>query len=172
MRVYLVGLPGSGKTTFGQELAIELAMQFIDLDHEIVEQTGKQITDIFAQYGEEYFRKLESEIVKESVQFDNSIISTGGGAPCFFDNMAYMNGHGLTIFLDVEVKEIVKRMSAGQVAGRPLFKGKTNSEEVLEELSQLRTNRLKYYEQASIHLSGDQLELAHAISFIKNRILL
>ena len=154
MKIFLIGLPGSGKTTLGKRLATALQLPFIDLDKEIEITEGKQIREIFAEKKEEYFRKLESsELKKWCSKPEDYVMATGGGAPCFFDNIDVINSSGKSIFLDVPASEIVRRMSTGPIEKRPLLAagGKDGLKDSIEFL---RTNRLTYYKQASIILSG------------------
>ena len=87
MRIYLIGLPGSGKTTLGKQVAKALNLTFIDMDEKIEQTEGKSISEIFSKEGEAYFRDIERAMLHQVAQEENCIISTGGGAPCFFDNM-------------------------------------------------------------------------------------
>ncbi len=88
MRIFLIGMPGAGKSTLGQQTAIALNLDFHDLDVLIVEKTGMEITEIFRERGEEYFRKIEAKILKEVVQDqDDFVMATGGGTPCFYQNI-------------------------------------------------------------------------------------
>ena len=123
MKILLIGLPGSGKSTLGKKLARQLCLPFLDLDT-IIEQTAKQpIRTIFAQQGEDAFRKLEQQALHQVIEQKKALVlATGGGAPCFFDNMEYMNQRGTTVFLDVPIATIVQRMQGQQVADRPLLR--------------------------------------------------
>jgi len=166
MKVFLLGLPGSGKTTLGRRLAATLQLPFIDLDKEIERTEGKLIREIFAEKKEDYFRQLESaELKKWCNKTDDFVMATGGGAPCFFDNIEVINRSGKSIFLDVPASEIVRRMSRGPIEKRPLLAagGKDGLKDSIEFL---RTNRLSYYKQASITLAGIDIsaqEMADAL---------
>ena len=102
-RIILIGYMGAGKTTLGHALANRLQLQFIDLDLYIEERYRKTISQIFAERGEEGFRLIEQRMLHEVAEFEDVVISTGGGTPCFFDNIDYMNRQGTTVFLDVPV---------------------------------------------------------------------
>lgn len=159
MKIFLLGLPGSGKTTLGRKLAAELHLPFVDLDKEIEKTEGKPIREIFAEKKEDYFRKLESaELRKWSEKPGDFVMATGGGAPCFFDNIDVINKSGKSIFLDVPASEIVRRMSMGPIEKRPLLAagGKDGLKDSIEFL---RSNRLSYYKQATITLSGPDISL-------------
>ena len=102
MLIFLVGYMGCGKSTLGREMARRLGYEFVDTDNFIEEQQGKKISAIFAEEGEDYFRKLEREAVKSLKGRDNVIVSTGGGLPCFNGNMELMNEMGFTVFIKLD----------------------------------------------------------------------
>ena len=105
-RIFLTGYMGSGKTTLGRALAAEMGIPFIDLDHYIEKRYCKTIAQLFAEKGEEGFREVERRMLHEVGEFEDVIISTGGGTPCFFDNIEYMNAQGTTVYLDVPVERL------------------------------------------------------------------
>lgn len=109
-RVFLVGYMGAGKTTVGKELAKLAGLSFIDLDFYIEGRYHKAVSQIFAERGEEAFREIERNMLHEVAEFEDVLISTGGGAPCFFDNMEFMNASGTTVYLKVSVEELAKRL--------------------------------------------------------------
>src|SRR5690554_536810 len=124
VRIVLVGLPGSGKSTFGSKLALQLGFPFYDLDELVVQQEGKSISEIFYEKGEGYFRQAESQALEERLSADDAmVLATGGGAPCFNDNMDRINHHAISVFMDVPLPQIIERMTFGEVALRPLFQG-------------------------------------------------
>ena len=98
-RIFLIGFMGSGKTTLGKALAQKLGVDFIDLDLYIETRYHKTVREIFAESGEERFRQIEKSLLHEVADFENVIIAAGGGTPCFFDNIDYMNGHGTCVYL-------------------------------------------------------------------------
>ena len=121
--IFLIGLPASGKSTFGKSIANALSLNHVDLDQVIEGNTNKSISTIFKLYGEKYFREIERDALHELLDRSNTyIISCGGGTPCFYDNMNRMNAVGLTIFLDIPVAVIVKRAIDND--GRPILKEK------------------------------------------------
>lgn len=168
MKIYLIGLPSSGKTTLGKQLALALQSKFIDMDELIETKEGKSIAEIFAQQGEDYFRKVEKHVLAEMVDLmdEKQIISTGGGAPCFFDNMEQMNQDGLTIYLNVSPKELVRRLSGSGTASRPLLQGK-KANALEQEISDKLTQRNQYYSQAKHILDGDKLHVNDLINLVK-----
>jgi shikimate kinase len=126
-KIFLIGYMGSGKTTIGKLLAKKMGLQFIDVDVFIENRYRKTISAIFEERGEEGFRKIERQALSEIIEFENSVISTGGGLPCFFDNMELMNKAGITIYLKTSVEELLKRLGSGK-QNRPLIKGKSPEE--------------------------------------------
>lgn len=127
IRIFLTGYMGAGKTTLGKAFARELNIPFIDLDWYIEERLHKSIRELFIERGEASFRELERTMLHEVAEFENVIISTGGGTPCFFDNMEYMNEHGQTVFLDVHPDVLFRRLRVA-TQQRPILQGKTDEE--------------------------------------------
>lgn len=170
MNIYLTGMPGSGKTTFGKRLAKAMGFTFCDLDVLITEHEKKPVTEIFAQQGETYFRQLESELLKKTLSYTHTIIATGGGTPCFFDNMQWMCMQGITIFLDVTLPELTQRLMVGTKGEqkRPLFANKT-PEELQASLAAMRQLRLPYYEQARFHLGPHQIKTEVAMALLQEK---
>ena len=143
--IFLIGLPASGKSTFGKSIADALNLNHVDLDQVIEANTNKSISTIFKLYGEKYFREIERDALSKLFDRSNTyIISCGGGTPCFYDNMNRMNAVGITIFLDIAVDVIVKRVK--ETHDRPLLKMKNLEETII----QLRSERIKYYQQANL----------------------
>lgn len=157
MRIFLIGMMGSGKTTLGRQLATELQCAFVDLDAYLEQREGRSIAQLFEQEGQERFREMEREALEAVVQeYDQAVISTGGGAPCFFDNIGFMNRHGKTFFLDVPVEEILRRLLACDLQVRPLLAGKTEAE-VKTFLLNTLSHRRQFYERASATLQGEDI---------------
>ena len=124
MRIFLIGFMGCGKSTIGKKLAKTLSCKFIDLDKYIEGKTGKSIQQIFKEKGEKYFRVLETESLMEICKSDNLVIATGGGTPCFFDNMQRILDKGICIYLKMEANNLVKRLSK-EKSKRPLIENLT-----------------------------------------------
>lgn len=155
-RIFLVGYMGAGKTTLGRALADILGLQFVDLDHYIEMRYHKTITQIFADNGESGFREIERRMLHEAGEFENVVISTGGGTPCFFDNMEYMNGQGTTVYLDVPVERLFIRLSIARHK-RPLIREK-NDEELRTFISEQLEKREEHYKKARHTFVADKLE--------------
>ncbi len=166
MRIYLLGLPGSGKTTLGKQVAKALNLQFHDLDAAIEKAANQTIPEIFTQHGEDYFRKLEQQQLHQTSTLENTLIATGGGAPCFFDNMDFIKNHGTSIFIDVSVEALFNRLHGHGTSKRPLLQNKTD-QELKDDLANRRTARLPFYTQADIILSNDQLKYQDLLQALK-----
>ena len=156
IRVFLTGYMGAGKTTLGKAFAKALGVPFIDLDWYIEERFHKSIKMLFAEHGEEGFRTLEQRMLHEAGEFEDVVISTGGGTPCFFDNMSYMNSQGQTVFLDVSIDVLYRRLRVA-TANRPILQGKSD-EELRTFIAEALEKRLPFYSQATYHFDGSQLE--------------
>ena len=167
-RLYLMGFMGSGKSFVGKQIASKTNFSFHDLDDLIIEKAGMSISEIFTLYGEDYFRKLERECLFETEKFKNVIIATGGGTPCFFNNIEWINQHGLSIFLDANIPVLIKRLQ-GEIEKRPLLKGK-NEIELQAFIQNKLTQRRNFYELAHIiyHLtSGNEPIIEDLLKFTK-----
>ena len=125
--IFLIGYMGSGKTTLAKKLASKLELPFIDTDDEIVKEVGMSITEYFQLHGEEKFRALEREHLQKIAQ-QKAIVSTGGGSPCFFDNMQWMNENGVSVYLQMSPKALFDRLSQSKLHKRPILIGKTEEE--------------------------------------------
>lgn len=162
MKLFIVGYMASGKTTFGKALAKKLNTNFIDLDEFIEQTTGKSISGIFAENGEEEFRKIERDCLQQAVDsHKNVVLACGGGTPCFFDNMDYLNNNGITVFLETSTPVLISRLQL-ENEKRPIMAGKSNLEIEEKVLSQL-CSRLPHYLEAKMKWSGDDLETAAQI---------
>ena len=153
-RIFLIGYMGSGKTTIGKLVAEKLGYSFVDMDTHIEEKHFNTISEIFAKVGEQQFRLLEQRCLHEVAEFDDVIISTGGGAPCFFDNMEYMNAHGVTIYLKLTAAELAERLEFIGVSKRPLLANR-KVDELRRFIAEGLAKREPFYEKAAYSLSGD-----------------
>ena len=160
---------GCGKTTVGRNLAEKLGCQFIDIDCFIENRYRKTVNEIFFEKGEETFRMLEHKTLKELSAFENVVISTGGGAPCFHNNMELMNQSGFTVYLKVSASELMKRLKKGQNK-RPLLKGK-KSDEMLSFITENLNKRNPYYTQAALILDAETEDINNIIDNLILHIL-
>ena len=148
---------GAGKTTAARRLANRLGWQVADTDALFEEKYKISVNDFFNKYDEPLYRKLESEVLKATENLENTVISTGGGTACYFDNMDWMNQHGLTVFLRISPQAAVDRVIHSRHK-RPLVEGKSEAE-LTEFVHQHYTSRLPYYEQAKITVKAENLDL-------------
>ena len=142
---------GAGKSYVGKRLGERLYYDFIDLDDYIESKTNRTIATIFEEEGEAYFRKLERDCLIETFDFQKKIVATGGGTPCFFDNIDLINQHGKSIFLDVDIDVLVERLFKRQ-ANRPLLQ--YHSKEALKVfIDEKMQKRRPFYEDAHLIVS-------------------
>lgn len=155
LKVVLVGLPGSGKSTFGRQLAEHLGFPFVDLDYQIEARALAKIPEIFAIHGEGRFREIETEVLGDLLSREEAfVLATGGGAPCFNDNMDLINANSISVYLDVPLSAISTRIQASKTQNRPMFQGLDQGEITLK-LKSLLSQREYFYNQAKIKLSGE-----------------
>lgn len=158
MRIYLIGFMGSGKTHTGKQLAQKMNHIFLDLDDLIETEAGMDIPTIFREQGEEVFRRIEQKVLHDTSALEKVVVSTGGGAPCFYDNILWMNSHGLSIFLNTPPEILAQRLMPER-DHRPLLQGYTEETLVGFIRSKLE-ERMYFYGQAKIiynqkELAGD-----------------
>lgn len=154
--LFIVGYMASGKTTFGKALAKRLQREFIDLDFYITQRFRKSISDIFRDSGEDGFRRIEASMLREAGEFNDVIISCGGGTPCFEGNMDYMKSRGNVLRLEADEECLLRRLCANPHK-RPLVAGKT-PDEIREVIRKGLEAREPYYSQAHITFNGSNLE--------------
>ncbi|MDB5235090.1 MAG: hypothetical protein JWR44_2083 [Hymenobacter sp.] len=149
----LVGLPGAGKTTLGRQLAAHFNRPFLDLDVAIETQDGRAVREIFADEGEASFRALEAEVLRKALTRSGAplVLATGGGTPCFHDNMTLLNSAGPTLWLDVPVDVLAARLPPAEVAKRPLLAAAGGAEAWLRETLKAR---MRFYAQARLRCSA------------------
>lgn len=164
MRIYLIGYMGCGKTTLGRKLAATLNLSFIDLDTFLEEKYFRTIPQIFAEEGEAGFRLKEQKVLHEVAAFDNIIVATGGGAPCFFDNMEVMNNSGFCIFLDIDTPTLVDRLIHAKTE-RPIIKGKSR-DELYHFIEDMMQKRRPFYEKARYILKGGEISAQQVIELL------
>lgn len=155
MKIYLIGMPGSGKSTLGEQLARRLLVEFVDLDEQIENREGKSVTTLFSENGEDFFRQVEAKVLREWAGSEKSfVMATGGGAPCFYEGIDLINRTGISIFLHVPVSKLISRLGEGK--DRPLLNA-PDSKEKEARLNMLQDQRLKCYKQASITIENADL---------------
>ncbi len=164
MRIYLIGYMGCGKSTLGRKLAKYLNLQFIDMDHYIEERNCKSVPQIFADDGEAEFRKKERKALEELSEFTDIVIATGGGAPCFFDNMDWMNKTGQTIYMNISPEILASRLLKSKTE-RPLIKGKSR-EELVRFIDETLAKRNAFYMQAKYQITVPDVEM----EYVKNML--
>ena len=147
---------GCGKSTLGRKLATTLNLDFIDLDTFLEEKYFHTIPQIFAEEGEAGFRRKEQNVLREVSTFDDVIVATGGGAPCFFDNMEVMNNTGSCIFMDVDTASLVNRLIHAKTE-RPIIKGKTPCE-LHQFIEEMMLKRRPFYEKARHIIKGNEIK--------------
>ena len=159
---------GVGKSTIGKKLAKQLEFEFIDLD-DIFEQKYKiSIDSFFSKYDEELFRKLEHDMLLETFLKSKTVISTGGGTPCYHNAMEKINSVGYSIYIKMPPAAIVHRLSTAKKK-RPLIKG-IPKEELLSVIQEKLNNRHPIYKQAQLHVNGIEVDIKELASRISERI--
>ena len=157
-RIFLIGYMGSGKTTVGKLLAERLDYSFVDMDTRIEEKYFKTVSQIFADLGEEQFRLLEQKCLHEVSEFENVVIATGGGAPCFFDNMDYMNRRGLTVYFKLSVEQLAERLEHSRANKRPLLADR-KGDELRAFIADGLAKRESFYNQAQLSAIGSDEQI-------------
>lgn len=155
-RILIIGYMGAGKTTLGKVLAKDLGLPFYDLDWYIESRMMKTVPQLFAERGEEGFRKVEHNMLHEVAEFEDVVISCGGGTPCFYDNIEYMNAQGDTVYLKASPEVLYAHLQMGKVE-RPLLKNKTR-EEMQAFIKEQLAEREKYYTKARHIFNVDLLD--------------
>ena len=166
MRIFLVGYMGSGKSTLGSALADALGISWIDLDDEFESRYKIMIADFFAKYGEATFRDLEHKLLTEIIERTDIVVSTGGGAPCFFDNMKLMNQSGVTVYLSASPELLISRIENSS-RKRPVFqqmKGENFAENLIRHLE----SREPFYTQATLTIDAAKPDIERIKGLIRN----
>ena len=167
-RIILVGYMGSGKTTVGKALSKETGMMFYDLDWYIESRMHTTVPKLFAEKGEEAFRKVEYNMLHEVAEFEDVIISCGGGTPCFFDNMDYLNQQGDVVYLKATPEVLYNHLLMARVE-RPLLKGKS-PDELIAYITEHLQEREPFYSKARYTLDVSLLDNYEAIHTSVERI--
>jgi shikimate kinase len=161
--IFLIGMPSSGKSTLGKKLARALSYRFVDMDKLIVNDQKQSIPDIFRQKGESYFREVESRILHQTKPDHWLVVATGGGAPCFYDNMEFIKKNGISLYLEVPPSELANRILRHGKDDRPLLSGITELE---KELSERLSVRLPYYTQADITIRNETSNVRELVKLL------
>lgn len=167
-RVILLGFMGAGKTTLGKALSKKIGLPFYDLDTYIECQVHKTVRQFFDEQGEVEFRHIERDMLREVAEFENVVISCGGGTPCFFDNMEYMNRQGDTVYLRTTPETILKHLAMSKVE-RPLLANKSR-EETLDFITGELAKRESCYQQAEYTLDVSVMDTYEKIQLFTREL--
>lgn len=167
-RIFLVGYMGAGKTTMGKALSGHMGLSFIDLDHFIENRYHKTVRQLFEEKGEDTFREIERNALLEVSDFEDVIISTGGGAPCFHGNMEFMKAKGITVYLKATPDELAKRVSLSKNT-RPILMG-LSGEELMLFITDALQKRCCFYEQADIIFDAELMETETDINTLAKQL--
>lgn len=163
MKIFLVGFMGCGKTHWGKLLSKKLQTPFFDLDEKIVEHEGKEITEIFSDLGEEYFRMLEKDVLHLlSESHDTFIMACGGGTPCFFNNIDYMKKQGTTVWINCSVDCLYQRLLK-EKDSRPLIRSIPDAQ-LKNHIIKKFSDRKIFYQQADVIINEDDITLDKLIA--------
>jgi shikimate kinase len=165
MKLFFIGFMGCGKTTWSRKLANHLGYEFMDLDHILEAKVGMTIAEYFETHGQDAFRQLESAILKETSYPENVVISTGGGLPCFFDNMEWMNANGQTLYIKLSPKTLAERLDKGKIT-RPLIHG-LHGDELVTFIADKLAEREGFYEQATHIVNGIDMSVEMLAEVVK-----
>lgn len=157
MRIYLIGFMGSGKSVIGRKLSAAMSYTFLDLDEAFETRYKINIHTFFQKYGEQEFRLLERKLLWETRTLENHIIATGGGTPCFFDNMDFIRNHGTAVYLKVSIPVLVQRLQNSRKS-RPLLRGNT-PESLEERIFAILEKRVPFYERAQVIVDEENLDI-------------
>ncbi len=156
VRLFFIGFPGSGKTTLGRAFAREAGLGFVDLDWFIEQRYHTAVASLFAERGEAGFRKIEGAALREVGEFEDVVISCGGGTPCYAGNMDYMLSSGVTVYLRASEQVLFRRLSSWR-ASRPLLAGKQGGD-LLSAIRQSLAEREPFYSRARYTITTDGLD--------------
>jgi shikimate kinase len=164
-RIYLIGFMGSGKSTVGKRLALRLKYSFVDMDKTIEEESGMTIRKIFEKKGEDEFRRIEHKLILKTVKMNGVVVSTGGGVPCFFDNMDIINMNGISIYLKMTSEDLLKRLK-GSKYERPLIRD-LSTDEMANYIKEKLREREPYYLKSKYIIDGKDPDIAEIAKLLK-----
>lgn len=167
MRIYLIGYMASGKSNLGRHLANQLGYDFLDIDYLFEERYRISVLDFFEKYDEMAFRKIEQSLLHETIDLDNTVISTGGGTPCYFDNMEFIKRAGISVYLLWEVPVLVSRLKMVK-RKRPLLKD-IPPEGLFGKVAEQLAERELFYTQADFTIPGLNLDMGRLLEWIRTR---
>ncbi len=166
MRIYLIGYMGSGKSKIAESLSKVLKYSVADTDKMVEERIGSTIDNIFRTEGQEYFRDVEKDVLRQTERFDNIVISTGGGTPCYYDNMSWMKMHGLTVYLEANPGLLFHRLATNK-ANRPLISN-LDDVELMEQINGHLAIRIPVYRKADLIVPAADLDAKELAAKIKS----
>jgi shikimate kinase len=165
MKIFIIGFMGSGKSTFGKKLAKALGLDFYDLDKMVEEKAKCSVSDIFKYLGEDTFRRMESDTLKSFSNKTDFVLSTGGGTPCYFDNMDFILKNGICIYLDMDAKSIFDRLKKAKKV-RPSIAG-LNEIQLMEFIDETLKRRQDIYIRAHHKISGINIEVKDVLKILR-----
>ncbi len=157
-RVFFVGMPAAGKSLVAKRLAQRIGYHFIDLDSLIEQQAGEKITNIFKKHGEDQFRLLEQKTLRSLDSLREIVIATGGGTPCFHNNMNWMKSNGYCIFLNPSIDTLLLRLSKENTNNRPLLQ-KNIGTDLKDTVERLLRERKQYYSEAHLTINREDFPM-------------
>jgi shikimate kinase len=164
MKIFLIGFMGSGKTTVGKKLASRLRYLFMDMDSIIEEESGMPVSRIFDEKGEDEFRRMENELILRIIQLEDVVISTGGGVPCFYNNMELINKYGISIYLKMKPEDLLKRLQ-GSKYERPLIRD-LSPKELDQYISEKLKEREPHYLKSKYVIDGSHPDVPGILEMI------
>ncbi len=168
MKIFLLGMMGSGKSYWKQHLAKMLKTGGYDLDFIIEAQEEKSISELFNEDGEKYFREIEAKLLRWFAEKKIFVLATGGGTPCFHENMKWMNEQGITIWIDEPIEVLTERLLK-EKSHRPLI-SHLDENGIIEFLKNKYNERKQYYSQSTHHLKGEKINLKNFKKIINQHV--
>ncbi len=164
MRIYLVGFMGCGKTSVGKRMASRLGYSFYDTDQAVEHQQGARVGDIFRNLGESAFREMERAALQATAQFDKVVVATGGGTPCWFDNMDFINRHGTSVYLKMGPAALQHRLE-NAVRKRPMIDG-LKGEALRDFIAEKLAERESFYQRAHSVVQAESVRPSAIVSLV------